>query len=337
MSHKKILVIRLSAMGDVAIMAPLFKAFTVQYPEVKLTVLTKPFFKPIFNNLPNVEVITIDVKGVHKGVLGLRKLAKELKEHHFDAVADLHNVLRTKVIKFYLPNSIPFKQIDKGRKEKKALISGKLFKQLPTSFERYNQVFHELGFPINTEAPSFLEKPKTNKTIQELYNTHKSIIGIAPLAAFEGKTYPLDKMREVIEKLPTTYSIVLFGGASQKQELDGLITDQNRVINVAGVYTFEEELQLIAKVEAMISMDSGNAHLAAMYGVKTLTIWGITHPYAGFYPYNQSMQHAVLVDRNKFPKIPTSIYGNKAPENYLSAIATIAPQAIVDAFNRMMS
>lgn len=337
MSHKKILVIRLSAMGDVAIMAPLLKALTIQHTQVKLTVLTKPFFKPIFNKIPNVEVITIDVNGAHKGVLGLRKLAKELKDHHFDAVADLHNVLRTKVIKFFLPTSMPFKQIDKGRKEKKALISGELFKQLPTSFERYNEVFHELGFPINTETPSFLDKPKATKTIQELYNTHKNIIGIAPLAAFKGKTYPLDKMREVIEKLPTTLSIVLFGGAAQKQELDGLITDKKRVINIAGSYTFEEELQLIANLDAMISMDSGNAHLASMYGVKTLTIWGITHPFAGFYPYQQSMDHAVMVDRNQFPKIPTSIYGNKAPENYLNAIATIPPQAIVDAFNSMMS
>lgn len=337
MSQKKILVIRLSAMGDVAIMAPLLRAFITQYPEHRLTVLTKPFFKPIFDSLPKVDVITIDVNNKHKGFFGLRKLAKELKQHKFDAIADLHNVLRTNVIKFFLSKSIPLKQIDKGRKEKNALISGGIFKQLPTSCERYTKVFNELGFPINTESPNFIEKPQISEPIQKLLNTHRKIIGIAPLAAFKGKTYPLEKMREVIQKLPTKYSIVLFGGAAQKQELDSLITDQKRIINIAGAYTFEEELQLIANLDAMISMDSGNAHLAAMYGVKTLTIWGITHPYAGFYPYQQSMENAVMVDRNKFPKIPTSIYGNKAPENYINAIATITPQAIADGFNRMMS
>ncbi len=77
-------------------------------------------------------------------------------------------------------------------------------------------------------------------------------------------------------------------------------------------------------------MDSGNAHLAAMQGVKVLTIWGVTHPFAGFYPFHQDESNAVLVDHTKFPKIPTSVYGNSLPEGYQDVFGTISPEDILN-------
>ena len=73
---KHILVIRLSAMGDVAITIPVIRAFIQQYPNVKITVLTRFFCTPFFRNLERVSVFSVDVKGKHKGVLGLYKLSK---------------------------------------------------------------------------------------------------------------------------------------------------------------------------------------------------------------------------------------------------------------------
>ena len=72
---KHILVIRLSALGDVAMTIPVLGAFTTQYPDVKLTVLTKPFFKPFFRNIPNLTVVPADVKGKYNGVVGLYRLS----------------------------------------------------------------------------------------------------------------------------------------------------------------------------------------------------------------------------------------------------------------------
>ncbi|NRA93110.1 MAG: ADP-heptose--LPS heptosyltransferase RfaF, partial [Psychroserpens sp.] len=82
-------------------------------------------------------------------------------------------------------------------------------------------------------------------------------------------------------------------------------------------------------LKLMVSMDSGNAHLAAMFGVKVITIWGVTHPYAGFYPFDQDTLLAVLADRKQFPKIPTSVYGNVLPEGYDNAIGSISVETIV--------
>jgi len=100
-SSKHILVIRLSAMGDVAMTIPVIKAMTRTYPNVKITVVSRAFLKPIFQNIPNVAFYTADVKGKHKGIFGLYKLYKELRKLNIDLVADVHNVLRSKILGCY--------------------------------------------------------------------------------------------------------------------------------------------------------------------------------------------------------------------------------------------
>jgi ADP-heptose:LPS heptosyltransferase len=137
---KHILVIRLSAMGDVAMTVPVLRAFTKQYPDVKLTVLTRDFFKPLFRDLDNVSVFSADVKGKHKGAYGLFKLSKEIKKLNCDTVADLHKVLRSKILKPML-GIRKVATIDKGRSAKKRLVKGKEFKQLKTTHQRYIDVF----------------------------------------------------------------------------------------------------------------------------------------------------------------------------------------------------
>lgn len=328
---KHILVIRLSAMGDVAMIVPVLRAFTQQYPDVKITVLTRTFFKSFFKDLPNVTAFPAELKGTHKGIFGLFKLSKSLKKLEIDTVADLHNVLRTNILKTFLFR-IKTIQIDKGRTEKKALISGEKFKQLKTTHQRYADVFEALGFKIDLSNPTFPEKAVLSGKLKALLgNNTKKHIGIAPFAAHEGKMYPLDLMKSVIETLSKDYNVVLFGGGNK--EIAILSTIENsfkNVINVAGKLSLEEELNLISNLDVMLSMDSGNAHLAAMLGVKVVTIWGVTHPYAGFAPFNQPDHYALLSDRMQFPKIPTSVYGNKYPENYKEASRSISLESIVE-------
>ena len=342
---KHILVIRLSAMGDVAMTIPVLKAFTTQYPDVKLTVLTREFFTPFFRDLENVTVYPADLKGKHKGILGLYKLSKELKNQTFssvtssavekshikiDAIADLHNVLRTNILKFFFFGKT-FAQIDKGRAEKKALVSGETFQQLKTTHERYADVFRELGFTLNLANPIFPKRVELNSRIVSVIGTDsKKWIGIAPFAAHESKMYPLELMEKVIETLSKTYKILLFGGGKKEIEiLDEFQSKNEHVINLAGKLTLDEELDVISNLDVMLSMDSGNAHMAAMLGVKVVTIWGVTHPFAGFAPFNQPEDFALVSDREKFPLIPTSIYGNKYPNNYQYVSKSIFPIKIV--------
>ena len=329
-SPKHILVIRLSAMGDVAMTVPVLRAFCNQHPDVKLSVLTQPQFKAFFRDLNTVNIIEAQLKEKHKGFLGLLKLSKELRAYNFDAIADLHNVLRSTVLKIaFLGKN--FSQIDKGRQEKKALVQGNIFQQLKSTVCRYADVFENLGYPITLENPSFPKQVSLTPDILSVVGKDtKKWIGIAPFAAHASKMYPIDKMKKVIRSLSKHFKILLFGGGKAEISiLNQLQLEYENTISIAGKLSMDEELDVISNLDLMISMDSGNGHISAMLGIPTLTIWGVTHPFAGFAPYNQPKENNLLADRVKYPEIPTSVYGNAYPVGYEDAAGSISPESII--------
>ena len=335
---------RLSAMGDVAMTVPVLRTFVNQYPEIKITMISRPFFKPFFEGIPNITFFAFDEKERHKGFLGLLRLFQDLKGLNIDAFADLHNVLRSKIIRnLFALSGKKVASVDKGRAEKKALTQpeNKVFKQLPTMFERHVKVFEQLGFTVDLSSRSvgtvFPKKAVLSPEILAVIGEKsKKLIGIAPFAQYDSKVYPLDLMQEVINQLSKNldYKILLFGGGKKEIEiLDSFSANKENVINMAGKIKFQQELQLISNLDVMLSMDSGNAHIAAMLGVKVISLWGATHPYAGFSPFNQPLENALVSDRNQFPKLPTSVYGNKKVEGYEDVMRTITVDSIIKVLN----
>ncbi|WP_313384763.1 glycosyltransferase family 9 protein [Chishuiella sp.] len=307
LNKKKLLVIRFSALGDVTMIAPVLKEFIEQNPNVEVYVASRPFMGTIFKQFPEIKFIPVDLNKEYKGFLNLFKLYGELKKNNFDYVADFHNVIRSKVITFLFKLSgIATATLDKGREEKKALINqeNRVFKQLKLTTERYADVLRNLGFKLT------LSHQLKSNTLKE-----EKSIGIAPFAAFKSKMFPLDKMKIVTKLLAENgYKIFLFGGG--KLEIDELKTWENlnpNIQSLAGKISFEEELQKIATLQAMISMDSANMHLASLMGTRTISIWGGTHPFAGFIGYGQST-HDVIQDETLNCR-PTSIFG-KDPKGF---------------------
>jgi ADP-heptose:LPS heptosyltransferase len=339
-----IAVMRLSAMGDIAMTVPVIRALVNQYPGVKITFVSRPFFRPFFEEINNVAFFDFDENKRHKGLPGLYRLYKDLMKLNVDAFADLHDVIRSKFVRklfFFLTNK-KVVHTDKGLEEKKALTSleeeEKVFLPIKNMFERHADTFKKLGFSIHLANPIFPPKKQLSsflyETIQETQGSinDKKIIGIAPFAQYESKVYPLDLIQKVIAQIAKNqkYKILLFGGGeSETQILESLSTSNENVINVAGKVKFQEEIHIISNLDLMVSMDSGNAHIAAMLGIKTITLWGATHPYAGFLPFNQPLENALVSERSKYPLIPTSVYGNKIVEGYEDAMRTILPENVV--------
>jgi ADP-heptose:LPS heptosyltransferase len=335
---------RLSAMGDVAMTIPVLRAFVNQHPEVTITVVSRPFFKPFFDGIPNLSFFAFDEKERHKGFLGLLRLFQDLKTLQIDAFGDLHNVLRSKVVRtLFALSGKKTASVDKGREEKKALTrpENKIFKPLTTMFERHVKVFEELGFPVDLSNPKFPKKAILDKEIIDIVrDNNQKLIGIAPFAQYDSKVYPQDLMQEVINQLASTKTqkILLFGGGKNEiQLLNSLSEGKENVIVVAGKIKFQQELQIISNLDVMLSMDSGNAHIAAMLGVKVITLWGATHPFAGFSPFNQPLENALVSDRNLYPKLPTSVYGNKIVEGYEDVMRTITVEKVVSSVQSQYS
>ncbi|WP_445714534.1 glycosyltransferase family 9 protein [Flavobacterium sp.] len=338
---KHILVIRLSAMGDVAMTVPVLRALVLQYPEVKITVVSRPFFQPFFDSIPNVNFFGVDLKERHKGFLGLLRLYSDLRKLNIDLVADLHNVLRSKVVRtLFALSGKKVAATNKGRAEKKALTSltNKVFAPVKSMVDRHVDTFKQLGFSIDLSSRSvttqFPEKANLSEKILSITGTkNQNWIGIAPFAQYESKVYPFDLMQEVIDGLAENrdQKIFLFGGGEKEiQLLNQLQNQHDNVIVLAGKLKFKQELEVISNLDVMLSMDSGNAHIAAMLGVKVITLWGATHPFAGFKPFNQPDDFCLTSDRVQYPLLPTSIYGNKKVEGYEDVMRTILPQTIID-------
>lgn len=343
---KHILVIRLSAMGDCAMVIPVVLRLIKAYPQVKITVVTKAFFKPIFETLPpeKVEVIEAHTNTNHKGLFGAVKLGNQLKKLDPDQVADLHNVLRSKIIRtnFLLSGTKEIAVIDKGRNEKCALVrkTNKIFKPLKTTPERYADVFKQLGYQINLSTQVQLTKPElSSKCYAHVGNSSKKWLGIAPFAAHKPKTYPLDLMEEIIAKIDKTnkYRLLMFGGGKKENDLlNNLASKYKNAVCLAGRLKFKEEIRVIANLDVMLSMDSGNGHLAAMFDIPVITLWGGTHPYAGFAPFNQPEENQLLPDLKKYPFLPTSIFGKTELEGYEDVMRSIQPERVLNRLKEIL-
>lgn len=328
-------------MGDVAIMVPVIRAFVNENPDIKITMVSRPFFKPFFIGIKNVTFFAVDLEKRHKGFLGLLRLFSDLKELNSDAIADLHNVLRSKVIrKLFALSGKKVAFTEKGRNAKKELTrsKNKIFKPLKSMAERHVETFNKLGFKVNLSHPKFPKKAILSDEIKSVVgeisiNTATNWIGIAPFAQYETKVYPQDLMQKVIDELAlnSNNKIFLFGGGKIEIELlNSFSKIKNNVIVIAGKLNFSQELELISNLDVMLSMDSGNAHIAAMLGIKVVTLWGSTHPYAGFSPFNQPLENCLVSDRNQFPLLPTSIYGNKIVPDYQDAMRSISIKSVVE-------
>lgn len=321
-------------MGDVAMTVPVIRAL-VEQNQVKVTVVSRPFFEPFFKDIKNVEFFSVDLQNRHKGFSGLYRLFRDLKNKNVDYIADLHNVLRSKIIGvFFRFSGKKIAILDKGRKEKKALTraENKVLKPLKSMHQRYADVFTELGFKVDLSNPNFPQKRNLSNDILDKFGDFaQKNIGIAPFAQYDTKTYPLDLMQQVIDKLSENQEnkIFLFGGKTDLLSLKKLQNNHPNVVITTGKLSFEQELQLISHLDVMLSMDSGNAHIAAMYGVKTIVLFGVTHPFLGFMPFGQPFENAILPDLKKYPKLPTSVYGNKKVEGYQDVMRSISPEAVI--------
>ena len=314
-------------MGDVAMVSPVLSELLSVYNGYEISILTNLQFFPFFREFKNVDLIKFDKKKRHKGVFGLFRLWNDIKKLEVDYVVDLHSVIRTNFLKAFL--NIPFYQIDKGRKEKENLVSGKVFAPLKSTHQRYRDVFEKTGISITP-----LNKIESDKvdisSLKIIPKNNKLLIGVAPFAAHKGKEYPLAQIKEVIKELNQDFNIILFGGGKKEEViLDEIAGKYINVINLANKYSLDQEMDVISNLSIMVSMDSANGHIAASLGIKVLTIWGVTHPFAGFGPYGQQDQNNILVDRSKYPKIPTSIYGDKLPKGYENAISSISSVEII--------
>lgn len=315
----RILVIRFSALGDVAMTIPVIHSLAVQYPQHEITVLSRAVLQPLFQGLPgNVHFMSADLKGKHRGIAGLNSLYSELKIMHFDAVADLHNVLRSKYLNLrFRLSGISVASICKGREGKAKLVRRrhKVLEMQKSSFRRYADVLEALGFPVLLNFTSIYGEGKGDFSLIEsavgLKEGDQKWIGIAPFAKHVGKIYPMELQEQVVAHFAANphVNVFLFGGGKDEQLIfDAWVEKYPAVTSMIGKLNMRTELNLMSHLDVMLSMDSANMHLASLVNVPVVSVWGATHPYAGFMGWKQLPAHTVEYELSCRP---CSVYGQK--------------------------
>jgi ADP-heptose:LPS heptosyltransferase len=335
---RHVLVFRFSSLGDVAMTIPVMQQVLKEYPELVLTFVSNAKFEPLFRKIPRLRFFPVKLDEHYKGFAGLYRLFRVLrKQVKSDAVADLHQSLRTRILRFFFFfTSMRVAILDKGKVEKKLLTrkKNKILKPLMKMHERYAAVFADLGLPVTLKQE--LVRPALSSSAATAGSKIRSI-GIAPFAKHDEKTFPPEKMKEVIRQLSSSgnVNIFLFGAKGKESEtLAGWEKELKGVVSYAGSMDLEEELRHISGLDLMISMDSANMHLASLAGVPVVSIWGATHPYLGFMGWGQSLDNAVFVDL--FCR-PCSVFGNvPCYRQNLECMMIIEPDMIVRKIKQLL-
>lgn len=348
MKTEHILIMRFSALGDVAMLVPVVSSLARQYPAVRITVLSRPFARALFEELaPNVGFMEADLKGEYSGMKGLNALYRRLVAKNFTAVADMHNILRSGYLRMRF-NLARYRveHINKHRQERRQLTasSGKQLRQLPTSFQNYADVLERLGYPVQLSFTSLFPPAGGNlRLLSETIGEKKAFqqwVGIAPFAAHKGKIYPVEKMEQVvaetIRRHPSCHIFLFGGGSDEYRTLNAWAERYPNAINASALLgSLQQELILMSHLDVMVSMDSANMHLASVCGTRVVSVWGATHPFAGFVGWGQRESDTVQA---AMPCRPCSIYGAKpCLRGDFACLSSIEPQMIVEKVEKVLN
>ncbi len=344
----KVLIVRFSLLGDVAMTIPIVYSACAAHPEVQFTVITQQVASTLFVNAPaNLTVEGIDHRQLYHGYRGMLRLAKHLSEkYHADAMIDLqgdrHSWLLCQAMRVRGTRCV--KRIDMGNKGKQALTRRRNKRMFPliTSLTRYHEVFTRMGIVFNETFTSIYGDaqpyPATFAHIAAAKQPGERWIAVAPFAKWGGKIYPMHLMEKVLDTIASWQGVRLFFLGQGDNERDQFRKWTAKYPNSTSLaetrYGFPTELALLSYCDVMLSMDNMNMHLASLVKVPVVSVWGASHPYCGFMGWKQSEENVVQLN---MACRPCSLFGDKkCYYNDFFCLTGIQPQMVVSAVQRVL-
>lgn len=338
--QRNVLVARFSALGDIAMTLPAVYDACGANPDTRFYFLTRHHPAKLFINRPdNLTLVPVNLDN-YKGVGGMWRLARALcKRYSITDFVDLHDVMRTKLLRIFLRLAgVKCRHIDKGRHSRAELTrrNNKVLVQLKPMPERYRDVFYKAGIALANDFDSLW--PKGKAPVSEFASVTRPKaegehwLAVAPFAKHRGKVYPIDQLERVIEEFDRRpgQKIFIFGfGEEESSIIAKLARRYKSVVNMAEANIgLAAELALLNHCDTMLSMDSANMHLASLVGLRAVSVWGATHPYAGFLGWRQRTRDVIQLDMTCRP---CSIFGDRpCHRGDYHCLAGIRPRLIIE-------
>ncbi|HWZ22741.1 MAG TPA: glycosyltransferase family 9 protein [Cytophagaceae bacterium] len=309
----KILILRFSSIGDIVLTTPVVRALKQQIENVEIHYCTKPGFKTLLESNPNISK-------VHCLSNSLGELIEALKKEKFDFVVDLHNNLRTSIIKFRL--GVKSKSFDKLNFKKWLLVNFKL-DRLPALHivERYLEAASELNIKNDGLGLDYFIPAKDKVDLKTLPLEYRNgYVAFAIGAQHFTKRLPVDQIIELCRKI--SQPILLMGGKEDSttgEEIAMKLATENRfVFNACGKFNLNQSASLLEQSNLVFSHDTGLMHIAAAFKKEIYSIWGNTVPAFGMYPYKTDFHSLENVNLNCRPC--SKIGHDKCPKSHFKCM-----------------
>ena len=274
----KILIIRFSSIGDIVLTTPVIRCLKKQYPEAAIHYATKKQYVSLLEANPYLTKIhAFEDKQ-------LPDLMDRLDAEKFDLIIDLHNNLRSFLIKTNL--GIEHRSFNKLNWQKWLMVNFKI-NRLPQVHivDRYLATLRDYKVINDGLGLDFYIPDHAHVEISQLpQNFHSGYITYVIGAMHNTKKLPLNKAIELCNRIKLP--IVLIGGKEDAAFGDAIIADsQATIYNACGKYSLNQSASIIQQAQQVIAHDTGMMHIAAALKKQVISIWGNTIPEFGMYPY----------------------------------------------------
>jgi ADP-heptose:LPS heptosyltransferase len=314
----KFLVIRLSSIGDIILTTPVLDAIRQKYPDAVIDFLVMDTYQDAVSGNTNLDNLIIFKKESFKGLGGIYRFARTLKDRRYDVIIDLHAKIRSILISFFLGGRIL--RYKKRAFWKSLLVPLRLvrYRVDDTIVRNYFKPLQKLHVYFTKESLTFNYNEDDVRRVEKLGNR----VVMAPGALNHTKQWPTENFAALGKML--NEEIVLIGGETefaQLEEIRRLIG--SRCVNLAGKLSLKESGALISRSKYIITNDSAPFHMARGVSTKAFVIFGPTDP--GMFEYD----HNAVPIISDTPCAPCSLHGDKkCPKGHFDCMNSLTPEKV---------
>lgn len=339
-SIKKILVFRLSSIGDIILTSPLLRCLRKKYPNAQIDYVIKKQFRFLIEGNPYINKIWVVDSGL--GFIGLKELTQEIRKEEYDVFLDIHKNFRSLYVS---SNSSPKRtfRYKKNILKRSLLVKFKIdrYKNVEPVFQRYIDTAKKIGVEYDGLGSELYVPEKTQELVVFLYTKHNislqnKIYILCPGASYSNKQWLPERFSELGQKLladDPDCSVIFHGGQKEFDICEEMQKScGERSYNFAGKLNLMESAALINRATTVVANDSGMLHMSESQKVPVVGLYGPTAYQFGFYPIMKESK-AIAID---LPCRPCTKMGmNHCPQKHFKCMKDITVEMVFNAVNEI--
>ncbi|MBA4853620.1 glycosyltransferase family 9 protein [Emticicia sp. BO119] len=305
----KFLILRFSSIGDIILTTPVVRCLKLQYPDAEVHFATKKQFRVLVENNPYIDKFFL-LDGT------LNSFIRNLQAENYNYVIDLHNNLRTSIIKYRLgKQSFRYNKLNF---EKWLLVNLKI-NRLPDIHivDRNLETIEKLRIRNDNQGLDYFIPSDQEVNLVDILEDNQTFVAYAIGGQHFTKKLPTERIIELCSKI--NEKIILLGG--KEDESTGEIVQHtlgNRIYNACGKYNLNQSASILKQAQYVISHDTGLMHIASALKKRIVSIWGNTVPEFGMYPYQT--EFSIIENKNLSCRPCSKIGYEKCPKGHFKCM-----------------